>query len=165
MKKKNEYKNLPLILIVLDGWGVGKANKGNAISLAKTPTMDGLWRKYPNTRLFAHGKYVGLPLKQVGNSEAGHMNIGAGRLVRQDSVIITKSINNGIFYKNSAFLGAIRHIHKMESKVHVIGMLSNGQSPHSDPQHLWALLSLFKKHGVKNICLHLLANGNFEKVD
>lgn len=159
MKKKNEYKNLPLILIILDGWGIGKANKGNAISLAKTPTIDGLLRKYPNTRLFAHGKYVGLPLKQVGNSEAGHMNIGAGRLVRQDSVLITKSINNGVFYKNSAFLGAIRHIRKMESKVHVVGMLSNGQSPHSDPQHLWALLSLFKKHEVKNICLHLFTDG------
>jgi 2,3-bisphosphoglycerate-independent phosphoglycerate mutase len=151
--------NLPLILIVLDGWGIDKANRGNAVELAKTPTMDGLMRKYPSTKLRAHGKYVGLPKDQVGNSEAGHVNIGAGRIVEQDSVKISKSIANGTFYKNSAFLGAIRHVRKMKSKLHLIGMLSNGQSPHSDPGHLFALLKLLKENKIDNVYLHLFTDG------
>ncbi len=156
MKKQN---NTPMILIILDGWGIDKKNKGNAVALAKTPTMDGLLRKYPNTKLHAHGRYVGLPKKQVGNSEAGHMNIGAGRLVIQDAVKISDAIADKTFYKNSAFLGAIRHIGKMKSKMHVMGMLSNGQSPHSDPGHLKAIIKLLKDHGVKDIYLHLFTDG------
>jgi 2,3-bisphosphoglycerate-independent phosphoglycerate mutase len=160
IKKNNIHnKNLPMILIILDGWGIAEPNKGNAISLAKIPTMDGLIRKYANTKLHAHGKYVGLPRQQVGNSEAGHLNMGGGRLVEQDVVIISKSINDGTFYKNSAFLGAIRHIRKMNSKLHLIGMLSNGQSPHSDPGHLVALMELLKRHNIENICLHLFTDG------
>jgi len=156
---KSQSSNLPLILIILDGWGLAKPNLGNAITLAKTPTMSGLVKKYANTKLHAHGKFVGLPLKQVGNSEAGHMNIGAGRLVEQDAVLISRSISDGTFFKNSAFLGAVRHVHKMNSKFHIIGMLSNGQSPHSDPGHLIALLRLLKERGVKNIYLHLITDG------
>ena len=160
MPIKNKINsNLPLILIILDGWGIDKPNKGNPISLVKTPTLDGLARKYPSTRLKAHGKHVGLPTGQVGNSEAGHMNIGAGRLVEQDSVRISKSISDGTFYKNSAFLGAIRHIQKMNSKMHIVGMLSNGQSPHSDPGHLLALLKLMKQRGVGPVFLHLFTDG------
>lgn len=160
MKKKDKQKNnLPMILIVLDGWGIDKANKGNAVSLARTPTMDGLLRKYSHTKLHAHGQYVGLPKKQVGNSEAGHMNIGAGRLVKQDVVKISDAIADGTFYKNPAFLGAIRHIGKMNSKIHIMGMLSNGQSPHSDPGHLQAIIKLLNKHNVKNIYLHLFTDG------
>ena len=158
-KNKGKNKNLPMILIILDGWGLAEPNKGNAISLAKTPTMDGLVRKYSNTKLHAHGKYVGLPRQQAGNSEAGHLNMGGGRLVEQDVVIISKSINDGTFYKNSAFLGAIRHIKKMNSKLHLIGMLSNGRSPHSDPGHLVALIELLKRHNIENICLHLFTDG------
>jgi len=156
---KKENNNLPLILVVLDGWGLDKANKGNAISLAKTSTMDGLFRKYPHTKLHAHGKYVGLPKKQVGNSEAGHMNIGAGRLVKQDVVKISEAIIDKTFYKNSAFLGAIRHVGKMSSKMHIMGMLSNGQSPHSDPRHLEAIIKLLKDHKIKDIYLHLFTDG------
>lgn len=157
--KKNKDRNLPLILIILDGWGIAKTHQGNAIDLAPTPTMDGLSKKYPFTSLRAHGKYVGLPQKQVGNSEAGHMNIGAGRLVEQDNVKIDKTIKDGTFFKNPAFLGAIRHVNKMNSKLHVIGMMSNGQSPHSDPDHLVALLKLLRKNKVKNIYLHLFTDG------
>ncbi|MEA3398124.1 MAG: 2,3-bisphosphoglycerate-independent phosphoglycerate mutase [Patescibacteria group bacterium] len=157
--KKNNSRNLPLILVILDGWGLAKANKGNAVLLAKTPTMDGLIKKYPNTELRAHGKYVGLPRNQVGNSEAGHLNIGAGRLVEQDSTIINRSIKDGTFLKNSAFSGALRHIKKKKSKVHLIGMLSNGQSPHSDPLHLLALLDLLRKEKVSNVYLHLFTDG------
>lgn len=157
MPKHKTY--LPLILIILDGWGIGNLDEGNAIHYAKTPTMDGLIRRYSSTSLYAHGKYVGLPSKQVGNSEAGHMNLGSGRLVEQDSVRITKSIKDGTFFKNSAFLGAIRHINKMKSKMHLMGMLSNGQSPHSDPEHLKALLKLLKNEGVKNVYLHIYTDG------
>ncbi len=158
-KNNNRNKNLPMIMIILDGWGIAKPNKGNAVSLAKTPTMDGLIRKYPNTKLHAHGKYVGLPRHQAGNSEAGHLNMGGGRLVEQDAVIISRSINDGTFYKNSAFLGAIRHVRKMNSKIHLIGMLSNGQSPHSDPKHLLALLDLLRRNNVLDIYLHLFTDG------
>jgi 2,3-bisphosphoglycerate-independent phosphoglycerate mutase len=157
--KQKLGKNLPLILVILDGWGIDKPNPGNAIALSETPTMDGIWKKYPHTLLHAHGVHVGLPKNQVGNSEAGHMNIGAGRLVIQDSVKISQSIDNGTFYKNSAFLGAIRHIRKMNSKLHLLGMLSNGQSPHSDPRHLAALLDLLKKEEVKDVYIHLFTDG------
>jgi 2,3-bisphosphoglycerate-independent phosphoglycerate mutase len=151
--------NLPMILIILDGWGIAEKNKGNAIALAKTPIMDELTKKYISTQLHASGKFVGLPINQVGNSEAGHMNIGGGRLVEQDSVRISHSISDRTFYKNPAFLGCIRHTRKMKSNVHLIGMLSNGQSPHSDPKHISALLNLLKKDKVEKIFLHLITDG------
>lgn len=154
-----KHKNLPLILIILDGWGITEETKGNAIKLAKTPFIDSLIEKYPYTKLYAHGEYAGLPINQVGNSEAGHMNIGAGRLVEQDSVKISKSINDGTFFKNSAFQGAFRHVKKMNSKLHIMGMLSNGQSPHSDPDHLIALIVLAKKIGIKEVYLHIMTDG------
>jgi len=159
MIKKKEKSNLPMILVILDGWGLSRENKGNAVALAKTPTMDGLLRKYSNTKLHAHGKYVGLPPRQVGNSEAGHMNIGAGRLVGQDVVKINKAIDNGTFYKNSAFMGALRHIRKMDSKMHIVGLLSDVQSPHSDPKHMQALLNLCRKNNVKKVFIHLFTDG------
>jgi len=159
IKNADRIINPPLILLILDGWGIAPASEGNALSLAKTPVFDALLKKYPNTELYAHGKHVGLPSQQVGNSEAGHMNIGAGALVEQDSIKISKSISDGTFNKNSAFLGAIRHVKKMDSKIHLIGMLSNGQSPHSDPGHLYALLNLLKKHGVDKVLLHIFTDG------
>ena len=93
-----EKINTPLLLLILDGWGVWDKKEGNAIALAKTPVIDELYKKYPNTLLQASAKDVGLSNKQPGNSEAGHMNIGAGRVVEQDAVIISKSINNGTFF-------------------------------------------------------------------
>jgi len=102
-KEDNEHnRNLPFILVILDGWGISKPNKGNAVSLAKTPAIEDFFKKYPHTELCASGKCVGLPAGQPGNSEAGHMNIGAGRLVEQDVIRISKSINNGTFFKNAA---------------------------------------------------------------
>ncbi|MFH1661767.1 MAG: 2,3-bisphosphoglycerate-independent phosphoglycerate mutase [Candidatus Falkowbacteria bacterium] len=160
MKNKNNKKNnLPLILIILDGWGLAKKNKGNAVELAKTPTMDGLIKKYPNTTLCASGKRVGLPPKQTGNSEAGHMNIGAGRIIEQDIVKISKSINEGVFFKNAAFVEAIEHVKKNKSALHLMGMLSNGMSAHSDPDHMMALITLAREHKVDNIYLHLFTDG------
>ncbi len=161
MKKTNKKldKILPIILIILDGWGVDKPNKGNAITLAKTPTIDGLSKKYPYTEICAHGKCVGLPPNQVGNSEAGHMNIGAGRIVEQDIVRISKSINNGSFFNNIAFKEAIRHVKNNNSNLHIMGMLSNGQSPHSDPDHMIALVEMAKQNGIEETYLHLFTDG------
>lgn len=148
-----------MILVILDGWGIDEAGPANAISQARTPVIDKLKSQYPNTTLYAHGSYAGLPKGQVGNSEAGHMNIGAGRVVEQDSVKISKSIQDGTFFKNSAFLGAVRHIRKMKSRLHLVGLLSNGQSPHSDPRHLYALLELARKHDIEDVYLHLFTDG------
>jgi 2,3-bisphosphoglycerate-independent phosphoglycerate mutase len=160
MNKLNTLKNnLPMILVILDGWGIAKPNKGNAVTLAKTPVIDGLSKKYPYTEICASGKCVGLPQKQVGNSEAGHMNIGAGRLVEQDVMIISKSINDGTFFKNAGFMEAIRHAKKNKAKLHLMGMLSNGMSPHSDPNHISALLVLAREQGVSNVCIHLFTDG------
>ncbi|MDA3839761.1 MAG: 2,3-bisphosphoglycerate-independent phosphoglycerate mutase, partial [Patescibacteria group bacterium] len=149
----------PLILIILDGWGINKPGKGNAITQAHTPFYDSLLKKYPNTSIFAHGKHVGLPEGQVGNSEAGHMNIGSGRSVKQDVVKVSKSIENGTFYKNAAFLEAINHARKNKSNLHIMGLLSNGMSPHSDPGHLQALLELTRRKKVKKVYLHLFTDG------
>jgi 2,3-bisphosphoglycerate-independent phosphoglycerate mutase len=157
--KPDPAGRLPMMLVILDGWGIRKPVEGNAVTSARTPVMDRLKRQYPYTTLHAHGSYVGLPEGQVGNSEAGHMNIGAGRLVEQDSVKISRSIDDGTFFKNSAFLGALRHISRMGSKLHLIGMLSNGQGPHSDPRHLYALLDLAARHNVKQVYLHLFTDG------
>ncbi len=148
-----------MILIILDGWGIAEPSKGNAITLAKTPVMDGLVKKYPDTQLCAYGKCVGLPPKQSGNSEAGHMNIGAGRIVEQDAVGIGKSINQGTFFKNLAFAEAIKHVKKNKSKLHLMGMLSNGMSAHSDPDHMLALLTLIRGHHIKDAYLHLFTDG------
>lgn len=157
--KKQEKNNLPIILVILDGWGIAEPNKGNAITLAKTPTIDGLLKKYPTTEICAAGKCAGLPPKQVGNSEAGHMNIGAGRLVEQDVVKISKSINEGTFFKNAGFMEAIRHVKKNKSRLHLMGMLGNGMSPHSDPDHILALLVMARKYGIDDVCMHLFTDG------
>ncbi|KKR21371.1 MAG: 2,3-bisphosphoglycerate-independent phosphoglycerate mutase [Parcubacteria group bacterium GW2011_GWE2_39_37] len=158
-KQKNNQKNFPMILIILDGWGLAEPNKGNAIALAKTPTMDDLTKNYAFTSLEASAKHVGLPPSQDGNSEAGHMNIGAGRIAEQDVVRISKNINNGTFFKNPAFMEAIRHVEKNNSRIHLMGMLANNMSAHSDPDHLLALLTLLKKKGIKNVNLHLFTDG------
>jgi 2,3-bisphosphoglycerate-independent phosphoglycerate mutase len=154
-----KQKHLPMLLLILDGWGIDEPNKGNAIALANTVNIDGFKKKYPYTELWAHGEYVGAPKNQVGNSEAGHMNIGAGRIVKQDAVRISKSVEDGTFFKNPAFLGAIRHVKRMNSKMHVMGMLSNGQSPHSDPGHLAAMLKVFQRHKIGSVYLHLFTDG------
>ncbi len=158
-KNKKGNNNLPMILIVLDGWGITKPNKGNAITLAKTPTLDGLAKKYPYAELFAHGRYVGLPPKQDGNSESGHMNIGAGRVVKQDAVKIGHSIDDGTFFKNTAFLEAIKHAKDNKSNIHLMGMLSNGMSAHSDPDHLLAIIEMLKINGIKDVYIHFFTDG------
>ena len=154
---KNHKK--PTVLIILDGWGVAPPGPGNAVTLAKTPTMTALWNEFPHTLLSAHGKSVGLPGNQEGNSEAGHMNLSAGWIVKQDAVYVNEGIKDGTFFKNTAFLEAMGHVKKYNSKVHVMGLLSNGESAHSFPDHLYAVLDLLHKHETKKIFLHLFTDG------
>lgn len=156
---KNKLNNAPLVLVILDGWGVWKETEGNAIALAKTPVMDNVYKKYSHTFLNASGKHVGLPDGQPGNSEAGHMNIGAGRIIEQDAITISKSINNGTFFKNPAFLQTAKHVVKYKSDIHLMGLLSDGSSPHADNDHLLSLLSFFVNKTKANIYLHLFTDG------
>lgn len=156
IKKNNKTK---VVLLILDGWGLGEKDAGNPIHLAKTPFIDSLYKKYPWTEICANGKCVGVPPDQVGNSEAGHENIGAGRVIDQDVIKISKAINTGEFFKNPAFLAAINHSKKQKSNLHIMGMLSNGQSPHADPNHLMALITMARRTKVKNVYIHIFTDG------
>lgn len=149
----------PFVLIILDGWGIALPSSGNAISLAKTPTIDKLWKKFPHTILKAHGKYAGLLSGQDGNSEAGHMNLGAGRIVEQDCIIISKSIKDKTFFKNTAFKEAIKHIKKYKSKLHIFALLTTSQSAHSNPKYLLSFFDFLKLKKIKRACLHLFTDG------
>jgi 2,3-bisphosphoglycerate-independent phosphoglycerate mutase len=153
------WGGLPMILIILDGWGIAKPSRGNAVTLAKTPALNYLSKHFSFTKLHAHSHFVGLPANQVGNSEAGHMNIGAGRVVEQDAVKINRSIKDGTFFKNTAFKEAFQNARKNHSKLHLMGMLSNGMSPHSDLCHLIALIRMARENKVKEVYLHLFTDG------
>jgi len=133
--------------------------KGNAITPKTAPHFFSWIKKYPYTTLQASGQAVGLFSGQEGNSEAGHLNIGAGRVVKQDALYITEAINDGTFFKNNAFNQAIHHIKKYNTAAHVMGLLSNHNSAHSCPEHLYALLDLFHKRGIKKVFLHLFTDG------
>ena len=156
MPKKSKK---PLVLAILDGWGIWDVKKGNAITLADTPFYDGFWKNYPHSLLGASGKDVGLPPQQDGNSEAGHMNIGAGRVIEQDSVMVSKSISEGTFFRNPAFLSAINHVKKNNSSVHLMGLITSEQSAHADPDHILALITLLKIKKVDKVYLHLFTDG------
>jgi 2,3-bisphosphoglycerate-independent phosphoglycerate mutase len=148
----------PLVLTILDGWGLAQPGPYNAVSQAKTPVFDRLWSQYPRSKLYAHGKHVGLPERQVGNSEAGHLNIGAGRIVKQDAVYIFNAISDGTFFKNPAFLEAIHHAEQYKAKLHVMGILSGSQCPHMSPEHVIALARLAERHKVR-VLLHFFTDG------
>lgn len=152
-------ENTPVVLAILDGWGIGPPGPGNAISQAKTPNMDSLRRRFPNNKIFAHGRYVGLLPDQEGNSEAGHSNIGAGRVVRQDILYVTESIKDRTFFKNTAFKQAIRHAKENDSTMHIMGLLSNGNSAHASPRHLYTLLKMMHDEGLPKVRLHLFTDG------
>ena len=138
----------------MDGWGLGDMqDPNNAIAVAKTPVIDGLMAKYPNTQLACSGEAVGLPDGQMGNSEVGHTNIGAGRVVYQELTRITKAIREGDFFKNPVFLKIINEIKKNNSALHLMGLLSDG-GVHSHNQHLYALLKLAKQEGLKKVYVH-----------
>lgn len=150
----------PVVLVICDGFGSAPAGlQGNAVLMADTPHLMDLWEHYPHTELFSHGTHVGLPRHQPGNSEAGHMNIGAGRIVTQDAVYISESIEDGTFFRNTAFLELIKHTRKYDTAVHLMGMVSSGRSAHASMDHLFGLLELCRREKVKEVFLHLFTDG------
>lgn len=148
----------PICLIILDGWGISENKKGNAIDRADTPNMDRYFNIYPNTRLDPAGKAVGLPEGQMGNSEVGHLNIGAGRIVYQDFNIISQAIKDGSFYDNEVLKDAVKNTLENNSSLHLTGLVSDG-GVHSHYEHLIALVDLAGRENVKNIFIHAFLDG------
>lgn len=148
----------PVMLMILDGFGIGKEYPGNAVFLANKPNFDRLSKKYPTTRLEASGLAVGLPQGQMGNSEVGHLNIGSGRVVYQELTRITKAIDDGDFFYKKEFLDAIDNVKKNNSKMHLIGLVSDG-GVHSHITHLYGLLELMKRNSVENVFVHAILDG------
>src|SRR3989475_2609699 len=148
----------PLVLIILDGWGYRAETKANAIALARKPTYDRLLSEYPNTLIHTGGKYVGLPDGQMGNSEVGHLNIGAGRIVHMDSTRIELMIQNGEFFSNHVLLAAMKNARSGGRRLHLFGLLSDG-GVHSHVNHLYALLKMAKQNGVDRVFVHAFMDG------
>lgn len=144
--------------MILDGYGLRDSEEANAIAAAKKPNLDKLFSSYPHSKLDASGLSVGLPEGQMGNSEVGHLNIGAGRIVYQDLTRITKSIRDGDFYRNRVLLDAIRNAKTNGTSLHLIGLLSDG-GVHSHNTHLYALLELAKREGLKEVYVHAFLDG------
>lgn len=150
--------NKLVALIILDGYGINPKTEGNAIAAAKKPNIDKLLAQWPNTNIRTSGMDVGLPRGQMGNSEVGHTNIGAGRVVYQELTRITKAIEDGDFFDKKEFLDAIDNCKKNNSKLHLFGLLSDG-GVHSHNTHLYALVELAKKHGLKDVYIHCFFDG------
>ena len=148
----------PVVLMVLDGYGLSDRTEGNAIALANTPVMDKLMKECPFVKGNASGLAVGLPDGQMGNSEVGHMNIGAGRIIYQDLTRITKAIEDGDFFENKALLAAMENCKKNNSDLHLWGLLSDG-GVHSHISHVYGLLELAKKCGVEKVYVHAFLDG------
>jgi len=158
--KKTKQGVRKTLLIILDGYGLTSARaKGNAITPTTSPNIFSYMKKYPSTKLAAHGLDVGLFPEQQGNSEAGHFNIGAGRIVEQDLVRIWHSITDGTFFKNEAFHQALYHAKKYKTAVHVMGLLTSENSAHAHPEHLYALLEYFRREKFYNVFLHIFTDG------
>lgn len=147
-----------MALIIMDGFAAAPANDGNAIAKANTPNLDRLFAAYPHTEIQASGMDVGLPEGQMGNSEVGHTNIGAGRIVYQELTRITKSIADGDFFENSALLSAMENCKENRSALHLIGLLSDG-GVHSHITHLYGLLEMAKRNGLNKVYVHALLDG------
>ena len=148
----------PVVLMILDGYGLNDKVEGNAVAQANTPVMDSLMKEYPYVRGNASGMAVGLPEGQMGNSEVGHMNMGAGRIVYQELTRITKEIQDGDFFKNEALLKAIDNCKKNNSALHLMGLLSDG-GVHSHITHLYGLLELAKQQGLEKVYVHCFLDG------
>ena len=148
----------PTVLMILDGYGLNDRKEGNAIALANTPVMDKLMAEYPFVRGNASGMAVGLPEGQMGNSEVGHLNMGAGRIVYQELTRITKEIQDGIFFENPALLKAVENCKKNDSALHLYGLLSDG-GVHSHITHLYGLLELAKRQGLSKVYVHCFLDG------
>ena len=150
--------NKPFALIILDGWGLAPAGPGNAISLAQLKNMPRLWSNFPHGKLAASGESVGLPKGEDGNTETGHLNLGAGRVVYQDLPRINMAIADGSFFQNEAFLSAVSHVRGHQSNLHILGLVGSG-GVHSNMEHLYALLWFCKNSAFDRVYLHLITDG------
>lgn len=148
----------PAVLLILDGYGLNEKTEGNAVAMAKTPVMDRLMKEYPFVKGNASGMAVGLPDGQMGNSEVGHLNMGAGRIVYQELTRITKEIMDGTFFENPGLLAAIENCKKNNSSLHMYGLLSDG-GVHSHNTHLYGLLELAKRNGLDKVYVHCFLDG------
>ena len=151
-------ENKLTMLMILDGFGENTNEKGNAVKIANTPNIDKLMKIYPTTEIYTSGLNVGLPEGQMGNSEVGHTNIGAGRIVYQELTRITKSIEDGDFFSVEEFNNAVENCKKNNSDMHIMGLLSDG-GVHSHIRHLYALLELAKRKGIENVYVHAFLDG------
>lgn len=151
-------KMKPILLTIIDGFGLREETKGNAAKLASKPTFDFLWNTYPHSKLEASGEQVGLPAGQMGNSEVGHLNIGGGRIVYQPLELISKEIREGKFFDNKELKKVMAHVNENDSKLHIFGLLSDG-GIHSHINHILALLDMAKKEGVKRVYVHAFLDG------
>ncbi|MFA6427751.1 MAG: 2,3-bisphosphoglycerate-independent phosphoglycerate mutase [Candidatus Magasanikbacteria bacterium] len=148
----------PVVLAILDGWGIAPDSAGNAITRAKTPNYDKFVREYPAMTLHASGNEVGLSFGEMGNSEVGHLNIGAGRVYYQTLPRINKAVSDGSFFENKSFVKAAEHIHKHKSSLHLTGLIGSGHV-HANEEHCYALLEFAKKQKIKNVFLHIILDG------
>ncbi len=148
----------PVVLVILDGWGYREETEGNAIATAKTPVMDSLWAAYPRTLIRTSGKAVGLPEGQMGNSEVGHLNIGAGRVVPQELVRISDAVEDRSILSNKALVQICQDVRSRDGKLHLVGLCSEG-GVHSHLSHLLGLLDLAKAQGILQVCIHAITDG------
>ena len=148
----------PFVLVIMDGWGINPRKEGNAIALARTPNIDRLAREWPHTSVRTSGEAVGLPEGQMGNSEVGHQNIGAGKRVLQDYTRVNELIKDGSFFHNPALLNAVEHVKKNGSRLHICGLLGNG-GVHAHESHLEALLQLAHMHDIEHVYVHSFTDG------
>jgi 2,3-bisphosphoglycerate-independent phosphoglycerate mutase len=151
-------KSSAVVLVVLDGWGYRREREGNAVALANVPTWNRLWAGTPRTLLDASGLAVGLPIGQMGNSEVGHMNLGAGRVVLQDLVRISAAVKHGDFFRNDVLLAACAHARKNGGTLHLMGLIGDG-GVHAHQEHLLALVALGEREGVPKIAIHAMLDG------
>ena len=151
-------KRGPLALIIIDGWGYSETREGNAIALAETPNYDELTKHYPYTLLEAHGSRVGLPAAVMGNSEVGHLNIGAGRVIRMDVSLVDHEIETGNFFRNKLLTNAMEGVRNRGRALHLMGLTSDGQV-HSSLTHLYALLLMARDHGLERVFVHCFLDG------
>lgn len=148
----------PVVLVVLDGWGIAPPGSGNAITLANPQNFNFYWDNYPHSQLLAAGEAVGLPAEEVGNTEVGHLSMGAGRVILQSLRRIDRAIEDGSFFENKAFYHALFHSQKSNSKLHLIGLVSSGHV-HASAQHLYALLDFLRRNKATNVYLHVFTDG------
>lgn len=158
MSTTSSGRRRPFVLVIMDGWGINPRKDGNAIAMARTPNIDKLAREWPSTSVRTSGLAVGLPDGQMGNSEVGHQNIGAGKRILQDFTRVSESIDDGSFFENPAYLKAIEHVKKNQSQLHICGLLGDG-GVHAHETHLEALLLLAKRNEIEHVYIHSFTDG------